>query len=239
MNINYKRVLSPIVKGEVPSYRAVVVNNGYITEDALMRAIAVDCGLKPVVVRSVIDLFLDHIAGGFGNGMRINLKQLDGGLSIRGTAEGCDMKWNESDLELVGYLNVKGALKHPFTDAEPVNVTDAATVTIRRVLDANYETDGWITGTENVAVLASGSGLKVDPEAEDEGCWLADRTTHRVLVKGIVTASSTTTLDVTFPTLPADGRYWFVVASRGGLGADYGVSIGRKRVTVKTVAPEA
>ena len=87
-------------------------------------------------------------------------------------------------------------------------------------------------------MLGSGSGMKVNPEAEDEGCWLADYTTHEVLVKGVVMASTTTTIDVTFHTLPPDGTYWFTVASRGGRGTDYGVSIGRKKVTVKAVAPE-
>ncbi len=239
MKISYRLVLTPIVKGEVPAYRAVVVNNGCVTEEVLARDIAEDCGLKPAVVRSVLELFFEHLAMEFRNGMRANLEQLEGGIAIRGTAEGGNAKWSESDLELVAYLNAKGDLKHPFKDVEPVNVTDAVAVVVRRVLDEEYETDGWITGAEDVSVLVSGSGLKVDAEAEDEGCWLADCATNRVLVMGTVTASSTTTLDVTFPTLPPDGSYWLVVASRGGLGAEYGVSIGRRKVTVKAVAPEA
>ena len=120
----------------------------------------------------------------------------------------------------------------------PINVTEAVSVVIRRVLDSVYETDGYLTGTGEVHALMSGSGLGVNPAAEDEGCWLADYETQAIVKVGTVTSATTTTLDVTFDSLPEDGTYWLVVAARNGRADEYGVSIGRRKVTVKAVPEE-
>ena len=135
MEIKFKLILNSIVQGETPSYRAVVVHNGSVSENGLVQKVAEDCGLKPAVVKSVIELFFDQIVQELRNGMRVNLEQLDGGLAIRGTAGSSDASWGESDMKLVAYLNAKGNLKHPFTSTDPVNITDAVKVYLRRVLD--------------------------------------------------------------------------------------------------------
>ena len=239
MDIKFKTVLAkPLIQGYVPQYRAVVINNGVVDINALTKAIAEDCGLKPAVVKSVLELFFEQLGVEFRNGMRVNLEQLEGGLAIQGAAQSANEPWSAGNLKLVAYLNAKGELKNPFGDGvTPVNVTDAVSVVIDRVLDIVYETDGWITGTSDVHVLVGGNGLEVDPEKEDEGCWLADCETQEIVKVGTVTASTAATLDVTFDTLPEDGPYWLVVASRNGSGS-HGVSIGRRKVTVKA-DPEA
>ena len=235
MELKFKTaLLNPLVQGVVPQYRAIVINNGVVEIDALADAIAKECGLKSAVVRSILELFFEQLGYEFRNGMRVNLEQLEGGLTIQGTAKSADEQWGKGNLKLVAYLNAKGALKHPFEDGvTPVNVTDAITVIVRRVLDTVYEHDGYITGTENVHVLVSGDGLNVNPAAADEGGWLADYKTGRIVANGTVTASAADTLDLTFATLPEDGDYWLVVASRGGNDESAGVSIGRRKVVVK------
>ena len=233
MTLRFKTVLNPLIQGVVPQYRAIVINNGVVDIDTLSNAIAEECGLKPAVVKSVIELFFEQIGYEFKNGMRLNLEQMEGGLAIQGTAKASNEPWSAGNLKLVSYLNSKGALKNPFKGITPVNVTDVATVIVRRVLDVVYEQDGFITGTADVQVFVAGDGLNVNPASEDEGCWLADYATERIVATGTVTASTATTLDVTFASLPADGTYWLVVASRGGRDSTYGVAIGRRKVTVK------
>ena len=234
MDIRFKTVLNPLIQGVVPQYRAIIINNGVVEIDALVEAIAEECGLKPAVVRSILELFFERLGYEFRNGMRVNLEQLEGGLTIQGTAKSSNEPWSEGNLKLVAYLNSKGALKNPFKEnVTPVNVTDAVSVIVRRVLDTVYEHDGYITGTADVHVLVSGDGLNVDTNAEDEGAWLADYSTGRIVANGTVTAATADTLDLTFATLPEDGNYWLVVASRGGRGETAGVSIGRRKVVVK------
>lgn len=235
MELKFKTaLLNPLIQGAVPQYRAIIINNGVVEFSALSDAIAEECGLKPAVVRSVLELFFERLGYEFRNGMRVNLEQMEGGLAIQGTAKASNEQWSEGNLKLVAYLNAKGALKNPFKEnVTPVNVTDAASVIVRRVLDTVYEHDGYITGTADVHVLVSGSGLNVNPTAEDEGGWLADYKTGRIVANGTVTASSADALDLTFATLPEDGDYWLVVASRGGRGETAGVSIGRRKVAVK------
>ena len=57
-----------------------------------------------------------------------------------------------------------------------------------------------------------------------------------VVANGKVTGSTSTTIDCTFATLPKDGTYKIVVATRGGLGSEFGVSIARKSVEVKSAS---
>lgn len=239
MDIRFKTVLTPLNQGAVPQYRAIVVNNGVVDMDALVEMIANDCGQKKAIVKSILELFFEQLGYEFRNGMRVNLEQLEGGLAIQGTAKSANELWSEGNLKLVAYLNAKGALKYPFKESvNPVNVTDVAKVIVRRVLDTVYETDGYLTGTTDVHALISGEGVNVNPAAEDEGGWLADYKTGRIVATGIVTASTITTLDLTFETLPEDGDYWLVVASRGGRGEGADVAIARRKVTVKA-NPEA
>ena len=236
MDLKYKTVfVNPRIQGYIPQYRAVVVNNGVIDIRVLSKEIAKDCGLKAAVVQSILELFFEQLQSEFRNGMRVNLEQMEGGLAIQGSAKAANEPWSAGNLKLVAYLNAKGDLKNPFpADINPINVTDAATVVVRRALDVINELDGYLIGEGSVNALISGSGLGVDLNAEDEGCWLADYKTQAIVKVGTVTAASSFTLDVTFDSLPEDGVYWLVVASRDG-HPENGVSIGRRKVTVKAV----
>ena len=88
MDIRFKTViLNPLVQGIVPQYRALVIHDGVVDLGTLSEAIAEECGLKPAVVKSVIELFFEQIGYEFKNGMRLNLEQMEGGLAIQGTAK--------------------------------------------------------------------------------------------------------------------------------------------------------
>lgn len=240
MDLKYKTVLvNPLIQGYVPQYRAIVVNNGVIDIRLLSKAIATDCGLKPAVVQSILELFFEQLKTEFRNGMRVNLEQLEGGLAIQGSTKSANEPWSSGNLKLVAYLNAKGELKSPFDGIVPINVTDAPAVVVRRALDIINELDGYLIGEGAVNALISGSGLAVNTEAEDEGCWLADYKTQAIVKVGTVTAATSYTLDVTFDSLPEDGTYWLVVASRDQRGSESGVSIGRRKVTVRAVPEES
>ena len=117
--------------------------------------------------------------------------------------------------------------------ATAVNVTEGNHAILKRVLDTVSKVDGVITNQPNVTVYLSGTSLLLNAAASDEGVWLEDKE-GTVVAKATIVGSTSTTVDCTFATLPEDGEYKIVVATRGGLGPEFGVSLARKVVEVKT-----
>lgn len=236
--LNYKTRLSRLKKGNRPCYQAWVAHNGTISKDEIVRSVAQRSGLSEAMVNCVLELFYQTIQEDIAKGFRFDAGQLGGGAYIQGAFESLDDQWNPDRHRLVVRLNAKGSLRSALKGHTPVNVTDGAKVSVRSVLDEAHAEDGMIIGVTDVSVQVSGTGLSVDAAAEDEGCWLANAATGAIVAQATVTDSSDTMLDCTFGELPPDGEYMFVVASRGGLGAGYGVAMGRKRVLVKS-SPDA
>lgn len=232
MKLKYKTRLSNLQKGDRPCYQAWVVHGGTRSKEEIVGEVSRRSGLPEAVVNCVLDLFFQTIREDLADGFRFDIGQLAGGAYILGSFGSLDDSWDATRHRLVVRLNTKGRLRNALKDLAPVNVTEGATVTVKSVLDAVHAVDGMIVGTADVAVRVSGVGLAVDAEAGDEGVWL-ENSTGTIVATATVTAASDTMLDCTFAELPADGNYTFVVASRGGLDAGYGVAMGRKAVAVR------
>lgn len=229
----YKTRLSNLKKGDQPCYQAWVIHNGTRSKDEIVDEVSQRSGLPAAMVNCVLALFYQTMGEELSKGFRVDAGDLGGGAYIQGVFASLDDPWSPDRHHLVIRLNAKGALRSALKGHVPVNVTEGARVSVRSVLDEIHTEDGMIVGVSDVSVQVSGIGLAVDADAMDEGCWLADASTGAILVRAAVTDSSDTMLDCTFSQLPPDGEYMFVVASRGGLGTGYGVSMGKKKVLVK------
>ena len=151
-----------------------------------------------------------------------------------GTFAGANAPWDKSKNALLPYFYAKGDMKDAFADVSAVNVTEGNRAHVNRVLDTVLKVDGVIVNQPNVTVYLSGTNLLLNAAATDEGVWLEDKD-GTVVATATVVGSTSTTVDCTFATLPEDGDYKIVVATRGGLGPEFGVSIARKAVEVKSV----
>ena len=82
-----------------------------------------------------------------------------------------------------------------------------------------------------------GSGPTAGSDAvEGTGAWIEDK--DGVIIEiATITHLTTTTLDCT-SNLAEPGEWYFVVASNGGLGADFGVAMARCKITVKACLEE-
>lgn len=237
MKIPFTVVPTNLLVGNKPVYRLVIRHNGRISEKTFKSRVARRCGYDDAVVGCVLEAAGTQTAEELGNGNR-----LDGGwyaayLNAQGSSDSIREPWDRKKHHVVPTLLPKEVLKTCLDDAELVNVTAGATVTILHAADEVAQIDGTISGTANVDVRITGNGLALDMAAEDEGVWLEDA---KGVIQAVatVTETATTTLSCRFATLPEDGQYTLVVASRNGLGADYGVSMGRRKVTVLAVAGE-
>lgn len=231
--VKFKTVLSSLKKGEKPCYRAIPVTNGSTDLDALAQRASARVGMDVALVKCIAELFLERVEAALCAGRRLEVEGLFSGmLAIQGVFDAANSPWERSKHRLVPRFNAKGDMKSALAGAVGVNITEGNRCRITSVLDSVAKTEGVISGEEDVEVYAAGGTFLVDTSAEDEGVWLEDAN-GEVVAFGIVTASTATTLDATFATLPESGAYKFVVATRGGLGKGYGVSIARRNVTVR------
>lgn len=232
VEVKYKTVLSTLKKGEKPCYRAVAISNDQIDFDQLCRLAGQRCGLAPEMLKYAGQLLFNQMAACAKDGINVNIENfLYMALSIRGTFDSANAPFVKGVNALRVNINPKGALATACDELVGVNVTEGNRCRITSVMDSVGRTEGIISGSEDVVVYAAGGTFLVDTTAEDEGVWL-ENGAGVVVAFGTVTDSTATTLDATFATLPEPGEYFFVVATRGGLGKEYGVSIARRRITI-------
>ena len=223
--------------GEKARYRLAVRQNGQIGEKTFKKRVAKRCGYDESVVGCVMDGCGGQMGEELANGNRVDIGWLHAFNVCRGSAASSREPWNPSKNRLVAAFYAKGVLKDCLDDVEMVNVTEGPSVVIQHVADTVAVIDGTITGTTDVLVRATGSGLDVDPDSPEEGIWLED---SKGVVAAVATVVESTNIDVSFrfATLPADGTYTLVIASRNGMGEDFGVAMGRRKVSVAATAGE-
>lgn len=232
--VKFKTVLSTFKKGDKPCYRGIVNHNGTAYLPEIAKHAAARVGMDESVMKFSGELLVEQIGLELKDGRRIEIEDLlSGGLSILGTFPSANAPWDKSKNALSPYFYAKSNMKEAFADAVAVNVTEGNHAKLIRVLDTVSKTEGVISNQPNVTVYLSGVNLLLNAAAPDEGVWLEDPE-GTVVATATVTGSTSTTLDCVFATLPEDGTYRIVVATRGGLGSEFGVSIARKHVEVKT-----
>ncbi len=230
--IKYKTALSSLKKGGKACYRALPLTQGSVNLATLSEHAAERAGMDVGVMKFTAELLLDQILRELSQGYRVDIENfLTGGVAIEGVFEAANSPWDKAKHRLAPYFTAKGTMKSAFTDVVGVNVTEGNHCVIKRVLDTTVKTEGVITNAKDVTVYISGINMSIDTTAEDEGVWLENAEGAIVAVATVV-ESTATTVNCTFPTLPLeeDGNYKVVVASRGGLGREFGVSIARKNV---------
>ena len=233
MKLQFKTVLTPFEVGGKAVYRAVPCTNGAVGLKQLAANIKARTGLDESVVKYVCELIVKQIVASVKDGKRVNIENLLGAVaSIKGAFPTADAPFDPAVNKVVANIYAKDELNSAFEGIECENVTQGNHVVIRRVLDTVLKQNGKIMAGENVTVYVSGLNLAVDPTQTDEGCWLENATDGTIVATAEVTGSTATTLDAKFATVPEPGVYNLVVASRGGLGTDYGVSIARRSVEI-------
>ena len=230
--IYYKNRLSGLKKGGRPCYQGVIQSKQSASRADFVADMASRSGFTKEMASYFIDVFIASLRRYYRLGKRVNIGGLSSGIAIQGSVTNPKMSWEKSGMKLVPYLNLTGDLLNCLAGETGKNVTTGASVTITSVLDTVHAQNMKLIGTTNVTTHTIGLGLAVDTQATDEGVWLED-SSGVVAAIGTVTAATDTTLDCTFTLLPPDGRYRFVIASRNGLGEDYGVARAKRWVTVQ------
>ena len=230
--IYYKNRLSGLKKGGQPCYQAVVQSKVAATRSEFVADMASRSGFTREMASYFLDVFVASLRRYYRLGKRVNLGPLSSGVAVQGSVKNPNTPWNKSAMKLMPYLNLNGDLLNCLADEVGKNVTNGVTASLTSVLDTVHAVNWSLIGASNVLVHVIGLGLEVDVSAEDEGVYLENEK-GVVVAKATVTAATDTTLDCTFAELPPDGRYRFVVATRNGLGDEFGVTLAKHWVTVR------
>lgn len=233
MTVKFKTALCSIAKDKKPCYRAIVVHNGTVGQEAVAERIAAETGIDKALVRFYLEQFMDAVEDALASGLRVEVENLLRGMdSVKGLFPAPDAKWDSKRNSVVPRFSAKGDMYSAFAGADSKNVTESIKVAIKRVLDADLKLpDVLARGSK---VLISGQGLKVDSSNTDEGVWF-ENDKGQVVVRGIVAKATDTTLDAVFPDWPEeDGFYKLCVASRGGNNAEYAAATAKRTVEVRT-----
>lgn len=230
--VQFKTVLSNLKKGEEACYRAIPLTAEPTSLATLETRAAARIGMDASLMQYIGELFIAQIRASLLEGRRVEIEGLlSGGIAVQGVFDAANSPWERGKHRLVPFFSAKGEMREVFAGAVGVNVTQGTRCRITSVLDSVRKEEGVLTAGENIAVYAAGATFLVDPSAAGEGVWLEDMK-GKIVTLGTVTASTATTLDATFAEMPEPGQYKFVVATRGGLGKDYGVTVARRNVTV-------
>ena len=230
--LSYTTILSQFKKGDnAPCYSARVKHNGTVSSDDFIKRLAERSGEERERVRFIWELAQSELARQLAAGKRIELEAISAGITVSGSFDSANAAWNPEKNKLVPFINAKGELKSALADLETENITEGAKPTILSVLDTIAEIEAYLTGSGECRVYISGKDLAVDSAAEDEGVWLEDLK-GVVAATGTITDSDSSTINCSFDALPEDGDYKLVVATRGGLGAKFGVALAKKNVKV-------
>jgi len=235
-SVRYRTVLSVLKKGEKACFIGRPIHNGTRDRAYFVEKISARSGMDKKTAGYAIDLFIDQLGAEMCDGYRVEYGDIAGNLTIQGGFKTKDAGWEVGRNKLVPRLHCKGDLADSVVGVTCVNETPSASVTIKSIVDTVHKTESELAQGANVTVYVAGMGLVTSTNPESgEGVWLESEETGLVAAVGTVTGSTMTTLNATFAEMPEPGDYRFVVATRGGLGSEYGVVEAKRKVKVVAV----
>ena len=214
-------------------YRASVQANGIVGHDELAERLAERTKQDANLWKYFLNMLADEIDGQLLEGNRVKLGRLLMGFSIRGTFANEDDPFDPKKHRLVTTLRMLDPLKSAIAKAVPENITGGISCSIASAMDAVTKEVSEISGTNRL--LIEGRKLGISPDNPDEGVWLVDPKTDKIVATAMVERSDSQTIDCMFAELPPPGRYTLVVACRNGARESLAPAIARiKDFTVKT-----
>ena len=229
-----KKVSSALTDKQL--YRASVQANSIVGHEEHAKLMAERTKQDAATWRYFLDLLSDEIDRQLLEGNGVKIGRLLTGFSIRGTFTSEDERFDPKRHQLVVTLRTLDPLRESLSDAIPENeINSRLTCRVSSLMDSVTKRLSEIIGTNRV--LIEGRRLGISPDNPDEGVWLADPKTGKIVATSTVERSDTQTIDCVFTEPPAPGSYTLVVGCRNGARETLAPAIARvKGVVVKAYA---
>ena len=195
-------------------YRAVVQSKGIFGNEELADRLAERTKEDAIHWRYFLDVLSDEIEKQLLEGNRVNLGRLALSLAIRGSFASEDEEFDPSKHSLVTVVRTLKPFKDKLESVVPENITTGLTCRVDSAMDAVTKRLSEISGLHRL--LIQGLRLGISPDNQDEGVWLENPKTGKIVAMSRVERSDSQTIDCIFTELPEPGTYTLVVACRNG-----------------------
>jgi len=233
--IKVKAVLSQFRVGEQARYRLVTESSEKIDESEFIRLASVKAQKDPVQARFWADIYRKVMFEELMKNNTVDMGDFYAKLHVGGSLAAANQQPTKEGNPVKARIYSKGALADLVGAFEVVNDTLTVGATLYDVQqDGAGETN--LLTADNTRIVATGKYVRMDETRTDNGVWL--ESLEGVKVKdAVVTYSDAATVYFKFATLPADGKYRLVIATRNAADPDaYTLDLLKRVVYVKKEA---
>ena len=218
-----------------PVYRAVVQTNAVLGHEELAKLMAERTKQDAAYWKYILDVLSNEIETQLLAGNRVNLGRLAMFLAIRGAFGSEDDAFDPAKHKLAAIMLPQKGLRTVMDAIVPENATRSISCAVGSAMDAVTKRLSEITGTN--LLFIQGMRLGISPDNPDEGVWLADCNTGKVVANATVKRSDNQTIDCFFENPPDPGLYTLVISCRNGARESLSPAVAQIK-GFKVLAPE-
>lgn len=215
--------------GTAPFYVGIIQCERVASSRETLAILSERTGFEVAKIRSLFLALAKIIRAYAGKGVFVTL---DGVTAFRILCKGGFQNVTGPWVKGVNILQIASCELNPFksvlADLTPSNVTEGLKPVINTVMDLVTKEYDVIAGTNEFSV--DGYNLALDEAREDE--FVGIRASDGTFTKAEVTYSDLGQTKAKFTEAPEAGTYTLVVATRCGLGTEFGVVTAERKVSV-------
>ena len=215
MAISVKAVMNSVGSGETPDYHLLAKDPRHVPENELLRRLAEKSGFDASKGRYWMDNFQCTLFEALAANETVDCGFMYAKLYPTGTIPSLTAQPTKEANPVKGRVFFKGEFANRLAALELVNETKTINPIIYEIQQDGVDGLNRIEST-TARVVINVSRAKVDPAQDDNGVILEDPKTNAKVAEATVVYSDSSTCHVTFPTLPATGRYRLVILTRDG-----------------------
>ena len=219
MAIPIKAVANTVRPGEEPDYRLLAKDPRHVPENELLRRLTEKSGFDASKGRYWMDNFQTTIFDALAANETVDCGFLYAKLYPSGTIPSLTAQPTKEANPVRGRVFFKGEFAKRLAAIELVNETQTVNPIIYELQQDGVDGLNRIESA-TARIVINVNRAKVDPAQVDNAVILEDPKTNAKVAEATVAYSDSSTCHVTFPTLPATGKYRLVILTRDGENPD-------------------
>lgn len=206
--------LSP-TPGASPAFRLIPQNVRTVTYEELCQLVAEKLGAPVSKAKYEHDVLNQVVIDLLKQNCRVHTGLYAAYLNIGGSVSSVGAQPTKAANPVYVTMTPEGAVVDALRAVEVVNTAVTVMALINEVQQTGCAEMNKITMVDTPVVI-NGACIRVDTTKTDEGVWLADKQTGTVIGAAEVVSSDAARCVIKFDSLPADGQYRLVIATRNG-----------------------
>lgn len=216
--VNATTVMSNLRPGEASCFRLVPQVTKRVEQGEVVSRLAKQMQSTQSKARYWLDGIGEVLLDSLAKNESVDTGFLKAKLYIQGSVDSASAQPTKEDNPVTAKIVPSGRIAELLARLSVDNVT---VTVVAQLYDVMQDNASGVNRIENCVdrVVATGSNVAINPDAEDEGVWLEDSAGALAGVKATVSYSDASVAYFTFASLPESGTYKLVYATRGGKSA--------------------